>query len=144
MKINKILKNSLRSLFILIAISNIFLFTIINKSLAMTTPQKSSHPSNTTIVKKILKSGLKKKVNKIKSNIYSLSDVAKHNSSKNCWTIINGNIYNLTSSINKHPGGKQAILSLCGKNGTKAFNNQHGGQSRPTQELKSLLIGTFK
>ena len=76
------------------------------------------------------------------STQYSSATVATHNSETNCWTIINGNVYNLTSWIHQHPVGSQAILSLCGIDGTQAFNDQHGGQSRPEQELKSFLIGT--
>ena len=76
--------------------------------------------------------------------VYSLSVVATHNSANDCWTTINGNVYNVTSWINQHPGGRQAILSLCGTDGTQAFNNQHGGQSRPEAELVSFLIGTLQ
>jgi hypothetical protein len=36
-----------------------------------------------------------------------------------------------------------AILSLCGKDGTVAFNAQHGGQGRPETELASFKIGTL-
>ena len=75
---------------------------------------------------------------------YSLADISTHNSSTSCWTTIGGKVYNLTSWINQHPGGRQAILSLCGTDGTAAFNDQHGGQARPAQELKSFLIGTLK
>ena len=75
---------------------------------------------------------------------YSMADVAAANIKTKCWTAIGGNVYDLTSWITQHPGGQGAILSLCGKDGTAAFNAQHGGQARPEQELKSLLIGTLK
>jgi len=75
---------------------------------------------------------------------YSLATVATHNSATDCWTIIGGNVYNVTSWINQHPGGKQAIISLCGKDGTQAFDNQHGGQAKPATELKSFLIGKLQ
>jgi cytochrome b involved in lipid metabolism len=78
------------------------------------------------------------------SNEYTLAQVTTHNSSTNCWVAIRGNVYNVTPWITQHPGGQEAILSLCGTDGTAAFTTQHSGQPRPEQELKSFLIGTLK
>jgi len=74
---------------------------------------------------------------------YTLAQVATHSNSKSCWTTINGGVYDVTSWISQHPGGEQAILSICGIDGSTAFNNQHGGQSRPESELASFKIGTL-
>ncbi len=75
---------------------------------------------------------------------YTMAEVKMHSNAQSCWTAVNGNVYDVTAWINQHPGGKEAILSLCGKDGTKAFTDQHGGQRRPEQELKSFLIGVLK
>ncbi len=75
---------------------------------------------------------------------YTMADVAKHNKSSDCWTVINGGVYNVTSWINEHPGGSEAILGLCGIDGSDAFNGQHGGERRPANELASFKIGTLK
>jgi hypothetical protein len=56
---------------------------------------------------------------------------------------INGGVYDLTAWISKHPGGERAILSICGKDGSAAFNDQHGGQRRPANELSGFKIGTI-
>ena len=72
---------------------------------------------------------------------YTLAQVAQHNSARSCWTAINGNVYDLTQWIYQHPGGPDAIISICGIDGSAAFNAQHGGQSRPAEELKTFLIG---
>jgi cytochrome b involved in lipid metabolism len=74
---------------------------------------------------------------------YTMAQVQAHNSASSCYTTINGAVYDLTQWIDEHPGGPQAILSLCGTDGTQAFENQHGGQARPEQELASLKIGTL-
>ena len=74
---------------------------------------------------------------------YTMAQVATANSKAKCWTAISGKVYNLTDWIAQHPGGEGAILSICGKDGTAAFNARHGGQGRPAQELKSFLIGTL-
>jgi len=76
-------------------------------------------------------------------NTYTLADVATHNTATSCWSAINGGVYDLTSWINQHPGGAQAILGLCGRDGSAAFNDQHGGQRRPANELAGFQIGTL-
>ncbi len=75
---------------------------------------------------------------------YSMADVATHKDGTSCWTTINGGVYDVTSWINQHPGGPGAILSLCGKDGSSAFTDQHGGQMQPEQELASFKIGVLK
>lgn len=75
---------------------------------------------------------------------YSMADVATHKDGTSCWTTINGGVYDVTSWINQHPGGPEAILSLCGKDGSSAFTNQHEGQMRPEQELAGFKIGVLK
>src|SRR4051812_33182532 len=55
---------------------------------------------------------------------YTLADVSKHKDASSCWTAINGGVYDVTSWIDQHPGGRDAILSLCGKDGSSAFNGQ--------------------
>lgn len=74
---------------------------------------------------------------------YTTAQVAQHSSSSSCWTAINGKVYDVTAWISQHPGGQQAILSLCGKDGSAAFNGQHGGQARPASELASFYIGVL-
>ncbi|MDD5289919.1 MAG: cytochrome b5-like heme/steroid binding domain-containing protein [Patescibacteria group bacterium] len=51
----------------------------------------------------------------------TMAEVAKHNSASDCWSIISGQVYNLTSLIYSHSGGSQTILSVCGRDGTTAF-----------------------
>jgi len=72
---------------------------------------------------------------------YTLSEIATHNNSSSCWTTINSGVYDLTTWISSHPGGRDAILSLCGIDGSIDFNAQHGGQSEPESELVSFKIG---
>lgn len=74
---------------------------------------------------------------------YTLKEVAKHNSSASCYTVVNNNVYDVTSFITKHPGGSSKILRICGKDGTASFTDQHGGQRKPEQELAGLQIGVL-
>lgn len=74
---------------------------------------------------------------------YNAADLKKHATAKSCWSAINGNVYDLTKWINRHPGGSSVIIGLCGRDGTAGFNGQHGGQSRPASELAAYKIGKF-
>jgi cytochrome b involved in lipid metabolism len=76
-------------------------------------------------------------------NEYTMAEISMHASAANCWTAIRGNVYDLTSFVGKHPGGKE-ILRVCGKDGTKAFTSQHGGSRSPENTLASFQIGVLK
>ena len=78
------------------------------------------------------------------TNSYSLADVALHKTQSDCWTAVNGSVYDVTSWISQHPGGAGAIISMCGIDGSSNFDGQHGGQKRPATELASFKIGTLK
>jgi len=69
------------------------------------------------------------------------AEVAAHNSRETCWSTINGNVYDLTSWIPEHPGGEQAILQLCGTDGSAKFNGQHGGAPKQAAVLIGFKLG---
>ena len=72
---------------------------------------------------------------------YTMAKVKENNSASSCWSVINGNVYNLTQWINSHPGGPSVIRGLCGVDGTSSFNGKHRGQGNPTATLASYLLG---
>jgi cytochrome b involved in lipid metabolism len=72
---------------------------------------------------------------------YTMEKVRANNSEVSCWSVIDGNVYDLTKWISSHPGGKGNILSLCGKNGTAEFASKHRGDSNPQARLKGFLLG---
>jgi len=71
------------------------------------------------------------------------SEVSQHAAPDDCWTIIDGAVYDMTPFLNRHPGGSGAIAGLCGVDGTAGFRGQHGGASAPNSQLKSLKIGVL-
>jgi len=73
----------------------------------------------------------------------SAQEVAKHNSASDCWSVVKGNVYNLTSYIQRHPGGQSALKNICGKDGSAAFSNQHNNQGKPNNVLQGFLIGAL-
>ncbi|MDP2668375.1 MAG: cytochrome b5-like heme/steroid binding domain-containing protein [bacterium] len=73
----------------------------------------------------------------------TLAQVAMHNSRTSCWSAINGNVYDLTSWIPNHPGGEQNILSICGIDGSNAYNGQHGGKEKQATILAGFKLGVL-
>jgi hypothetical protein len=72
---------------------------------------------------------------------YTMAKVKENNSSASCWSVINGNVYNLTQWINSHPGGPSVIRGLCGVDGTSSFNGKHRGDGEPASILTGYLLG---
>jgi cytochrome b involved in lipid metabolism len=70
------------------------------------------------------------------------NEVATHNSASSCWTIIDTQVYDITSYINKHPGGREEIMRGCGTNGTAIFDRVPAHQrAQNIQQLASFAIG---
>lgn len=66
---------------------------------------------------------------------FSMQEVALHNTATNCWTVINGGVYDLTSFIPRHEGGEE-ILRACGIDGTTLFTE------RKTTDGETVGTGT--
>ena len=72
---------------------------------------------------------------------YTMEKVKANDSSSRCWSVISGNVYDLTKWIGAHPGGSGAITSLCGTDGTAAYLGMHRNQSKPESRLAGFLLG---
>lgn len=85
------------------------------------------------------------------STKFSMTIVAMHNTKNDCWTIIAGNVYDISAYINRHPGG-QEITRACGQDATTLFTERktsdgavigsgspHSGAARA--QLETLKIG---
>ncbi len=77
------------------------------------------------------------------TTVLTAAVVATHNSAKDCWAIINKNVYNLTAWIPAHPGGSALITALCGTDGTVAFTQKHGKAGTPNRTLAQFMIGVI-
>ena len=71
----------------------------------------------------------------------TLADVAQHASANDCWTVVDGVVYDMTEFASRHPGGQRAIEQLCGRDGTNAFRSQHGSAQAPNAQLEQLVVG---
>ncbi|KAI8823131.1 FAD binding domain-containing protein [Fimicolochytrium jonesii] len=77
------------------------------------------------------------------SKEYTLEEVAKHNTEKDCWVVVNGQVLDATNFLPDHPGGKKAIMLYAGRDATEEFNMLH----KPEVVAKyapETIIGTLK
>lgn len=72
---------------------------------------------------------------KQQAKTFTMGEVASHSSRTDCWTIISGQVYELTDFINRHPGGDE-VLRACGTDATTLFT------SRTTKDGQSIGSGT--
>ncbi|CAL0302765.1 unnamed protein product [Lupinus luteus] len=56
-------------------------------------------------------------------SVYTLAEISEHNTSKDCWLLIDGKVYNVTKFLDDHPGGGDVLLSSTGKDATDDFED---------------------
>lgn len=74
---------------------------------------------------------------------FTMDDVKAHATAADCWSVVDGTVYDLTRWEGQHPGGQQVILGMCGSDGTAAYKGQHGSQKKPASSLAQFAIGTI-
>jgi hypothetical protein len=73
---------------------------------------------------------------------YSEKDVAAHSRPSDCWIIVRGVVYDVTSFLESHPGGPLLILSVAGGDATQAFAAP-GHSTRAVEQLLSMRVGVL-
>ena len=65
------------------------------------------------------------KINQLASSgknlVLNMSEINKHNKSTDCWMLISGNVYDITSFFGSHPGGSAVMAATCGTDATDAY-----------------------
>lgn len=59
------------------------------------------------------------------SKTFTVSDVASHNKPDNLYIIVDGDVYDLTTFQDDHPGGKKILQRVAGKDASKQFWKYH-------------------
>lgn len=72
------------------------------------------------------------------TRLFSADEVAQHSTPDDCWTIINGSVYDVTEYVSKHPGGAR-IIQACGKDATSLFATQGNTGGRHSATASSIL-----
>ncbi|GAV01755.1 hypothetical protein RvY_12414 [Ramazzottius varieornatus] len=72
---------------------------------------------------------------------YTWEEVAKHNTPASCWCYIGTKVYDITSWLDRHPGGRQVLLLSAGRDCTDLFISYHPFTEKPAQLLAKYCIG---
>lgn len=74
---------------------------------------------------------------------YTLEEVSKHTTPNDLWLIVDNKVYDVSTFIEKHPGGQKPFLYLAGKDATEKFNSitKHSRNSNLPKFMESLCIG---
>lgn len=77
---------------------------------------------------------------------FTMDQVAKHATIKDCWLVIDEKVYDVSSYIPKHPAPESAIVKYCGKNADHGWNtkDKKSAHSRAAARLLNRYeIGTL-
>ncbi|KAI0905978.1 FMN-dependent dehydrogenase-domain-containing protein [Ustulina deusta] len=55
----------------------------------------------------------------------SAQEIASHRSTSSCWIVVEGKVYDVTSYLDKHPGGAAVLLKQGGTDATAEFRKIH-------------------
>lgn len=110
--------------------------------------QKETAPEVTMGQPVIGEEGVKEMIveNELELKLYSLNDVALHANEDDCWTAVNGQVFDITEYIPNHPAGN-SILQGCGIDGTEIFEKKPNGEphsEKAVETLNNYLIGNLK
>ncbi|KAG4165447.1 hypothetical protein ERO13_A13G084232v2 [Gossypium hirsutum] len=74
------------------------------------------------------------------TKLYTMQEAAQHNTKDDCWIVIDGKVYDVTSYLDEHPGGDDVVLESTGKDATDDFED--AGHSKSAKVLlQSFCIG---
>ncbi|XP_023911154.1 cytochrome b5 [Quercus suber] len=74
------------------------------------------------------------------SKLYSMQEASEHNTKDDCWVVIDGKVYDVTTYLDEHPGGDDVVLAATGKDATEEFED--AGHSKSAKELmETFCIG---
>ena len=80
------------------------------------------------------------------SNSITEAVLGTHNTESDCWVAYNGQVFDITSWLQRHPGGVNAILPYCGTSSAfqQAFTRQHGTRMVSLLMQVGKLMGMLK
>lgn len=72
---------------------------------------------------------------------FTWEEVAKHNTETDCWVTVHDKVYDITSWMDRHPGGKEILRLAAGRNISEAFESYHPFTNKAHEVLAKYEIG---
>ncbi|XP_075096059.1 cytochrome b5-like [Nicotiana tabacum] len=74
------------------------------------------------------------------TKLFTMEEASQHNTKGDCWVVIDGKVYDVSSYLDEHPGGDDVVLAATGKDATDEFED--AGHSKDARELmEKFFIG---
>ncbi|KAI0479883.1 hypothetical protein F4859DRAFT_477638 [Xylaria cf. heliscus] len=74
---------------------------------------------------------------------FTVKEVAAHNTPADAWMVIHGEVYNVTSYLQDHPGGAEVLVDVAGRDASEDFDN--AGHSEDASEIMaSYRVGKLQ
>lgn len=73
---------------------------------------------------------------------FTREEIEKHNTEGDCWIVIDGKVYDATSVLSWHPGGKKPVLAHAGcvhRATTEEYNSIHDDYAMQKLQGKSFI-----
>ncbi|KAF3070068.1 Cytochrome b5 [Trichoderma lentiforme] len=71
---------------------------------------------------------------------FSVEEVAKHATKADLYTIIHKKVYDVSTFVEKHPGGEEILTDVGGRDATEEYDDA-GHSEKADRLLKALYIG---
>lgn len=78
--------------------------------------------------------------------VYTPTDVARHARPEDCWMIIDGRVYDISTYLPDHPSRSGIVEPWCGKEASEAYHTKGRGRSHSAGAnalLAEYRIGTL-
>lgn len=71
---------------------------------------------------------------------YIWEEIRTHTTPTSLWVVVNGDVLDLTSFLDKHPGGAEILLEFGGQDATHLFNQVHPHFAKQAQTYKIGVV----
>ncbi|KAI1214439.1 FMN-dependent dehydrogenase-domain-containing protein [Annulohypoxylon truncatum] len=76
--------------------------------------------------------------------VWKLAEVSEHNTQDSCWMVLHGKVYDITSFVPKHPGGRSILLKNAGQDASRAFDSVHPVEILEEYLTPDQVLGTIE
>ncbi|KAI2779271.1 FMN-dependent dehydrogenase-domain-containing protein [Daldinia loculata] len=76
--------------------------------------------------------------------IWKMAEVSGHKTEESCWMVLHGKVYDITSFVPKHPGGRSILLKNAGQDASAAFDSVHPVELLDEYLTPDQVIGTIE
>ncbi|GAB7344913.1 hypothetical protein MBLNU457_3349t1 [Dothideomycetes sp. NU457] len=63
--------------------------------------------------------------------LISVEEISKHNTSEDCWIVVDGKVWDMTEFAPQHPGGPRIITKHAGRDASTSYNEVHAPSVLP-------------